>query len=204
MSLESEITGWNALSLTSQAFVAQLLDEGHFNLASIDGVMPMLLEQSDNEARIQQLIAELNMYRVSERTAKDPRVVRGWQILRLFVERNRDVLLENEAAISVCGSFLYDDSVKGDGDVVIHLLRNSRGIDGKTISLWRDELTHLLGLTGEADICMVSIQDLQMHNDHLTNTDYVRQHYFSIFLNYLAASPILNGDLTLSPSLPKA
>lgn len=204
MSLEAEITGWNALSLTQQAFVTALLKEGYFSdHLSIARAMPLLLEPAANENRVQGLLKELDKYRVSLSTAENPSVIRAWKMLGSFVEVNKDILLEYGAAISISGSVLYDDPVNLDGDVGIHFPKDSKGIDGQTLSNWKYDLAYLLECN-RSDVFTTSINELREHQLRLNDPAYYAQSCFWIFVDFMNVSTMLNGDLTLSPSLPKA
>ena len=68
---------------------------------------------------IDHFVVALEGYRVTELTARNPRIQRAWSALRRFVEDVKPTLIAQGAALWVYGSMVYDDPGHLDYDILL-------------------------------------------------------------------------------------
>lgn len=160
-----EITGWNSLPRTYQTYFDTLSNER--NLVGRDGIeqaMPYLLSPEKIMPEIDSMIESLYAFSVTPETAKNPKVVEAWKLLKTFRENNERFLIRNNLAVFVYGSMIYDDPRNLDYDIKVVGYEDDPNLS-HIVNLWAyqlDEPWRKVG-TPQGNFGYRSIESLERH-----------------------------------------
>ncbi|NCN82753.1 MAG: hypothetical protein GW947_02185 [Candidatus Pacebacteria bacterium] len=192
---------WDLLPPLSRSFVKPLLGEYHSE-RTILPLFNLLLNPNSIPEVIADTRRALETLQVNPDSAKSPRVIEGYRVLKVFFTERLQYLRDNKIVVLVYGSMRYDDPVNLDYDILCVVPSHAKEFVSTLID-WMKELDHpwdsLVGYGGH--LTFVGLEDIREYATEIGNgnLEFITSNCMDISMDMMGAAILITGYAGFTP-----